>query len=105
SHFFQLHELRRRRVLKETYGSYQETGNQAPTTSRQAAASSIEHLLHLGKENVVVDEAEPECHQQLQNLYNSTKATKVSEPIRALINGAPLEDVRHSLIVAEVLRR
>ncbi|KAH9753775.1 SH3 domain-containing protein 1 [Citrus sinensis] len=127
----------------------------------------LKHLLHLGIENVVVDEAEIECHQQLQNLYNSTRAAKhfqrnivrgvegfvaflctnivarklaedcckygaenqsdnscvaraalqfgtshdlmeneretllgilrdqVSEPLRALINGAPLEDARH----------
>ncbi|XP_024040965.1 SH3 domain-containing protein 2-like isoform X2 [Citrus clementina] len=128
----------------------------------------LKHLLHLGIENVAVDEAEIECHQQLQNLYNSTRAAKhfqrnvvrgvevfvavslkqmeiarklaedcckygaenqsdnscvaraalqfgtshdlmeneretllgilrdqVSEPLRALINGAPLEDARH----------
>ncbi|KAL9450890.1 hypothetical protein AB3S75_012600 [Citrus x aurantiifolia] len=128
----------------------------------------LKHLLHLGIENVAVDEAELECHQQLQNLYNSTRAAKhfqrnvvrgvevfvavslkqmeiarklaedcckygaenqsdnscvaraalqfgtshdlmenerenllgilrdqVSEPLRALINGAPLEDARH----------
>ncbi|KAH9753617.1 SH3 domain-containing protein 1 [Citrus sinensis] len=132
----------------------------------------LKHLLHLGIENVAVDESEIECHQQLQNLYNSTRAAKapssfslmnvvrgvevfvavslkqmeiarklaedcckygvenqsdnscvaraalqfgtshdlmeneretllgilrdqVSEPLRALINGAPLEDARH----------
>ena len=37
----------------------------------------LKHLLHLGIENVAVDEAELECHQQLQNLYNSTRAAKV----------------------------
>ncbi|KAH9668122.1 SH3 domain-containing protein [Citrus sinensis] len=36
----------------------------------------LKHLLHLGNENVAVDEAELECHQQLQNLYNSTRAAK-----------------------------
>ena len=36
----------------------------------------LKHLLHLGIENVAVDEAEIECHQQLQNLYNSTRAAK-----------------------------
>ncbi|KAH9687704.1 SH3 domain-containing protein 1 [Citrus sinensis] len=125
----------------------------------------LKHLLHLGIENVAVDESEIECHQQLQNLYNSTRAAKrnvvrgvevfvavslkqmeiarklaedcckygvenqsdnscvaraalqfgtshdlmeneretllgilrdqVSEPLRALVNGAPLEDARH----------
>ncbi|GAY61931.1 hypothetical protein CUMW_213820, partial [Citrus unshiu] len=33
----------------------------------------LKHLLHLGNENVAVDEAEIECHQQLQNLYNSIR--------------------------------
>ncbi|KAK9200909.1 hypothetical protein WN944_016108 [Citrus x changshan-huyou] len=37
----------------------------------------LKHLLHLGNENVAVDEAEIECHQQLQNLYNSTRVNKV----------------------------
>ncbi|GAY65690.1 hypothetical protein CUMW_243070, partial [Citrus unshiu] len=36
----------------------------------------LKHLLHLGIENVAVDESEIECHQQLQNLYNSTRAAK-----------------------------
>ncbi|GAY61668.1 hypothetical protein CUMW_211820, partial [Citrus unshiu] len=36
----------------------------------------LKHLLHLGNDNVAVDEAELECHQQLQNLYNSTRAAK-----------------------------
>ncbi|GAY53461.1 hypothetical protein CUMW_149390 [Citrus unshiu] len=35
----------------------------------------LKHLLHLGIENV--DESEIECHQQLQNLYNSTRAAKM----------------------------
>ncbi|KDO38537.1 hypothetical protein CISIN_1g044055mg [Citrus sinensis] len=38
----------------------------------------LKHLLHLGNDNVAVDEAELECHQQLQNLYNSTRAAKHS---------------------------
>ncbi|XP_052298230.1 SH3 domain-containing protein 1-like isoform X2 [Citrus sinensis] len=36
----------------------------------------LKHLLHLGIENVAVDKADIECHQQLQNLYNSTRAAK-----------------------------
>ncbi|XP_044503557.1 SH3 domain-containing protein 1-like isoform X1 [Mangifera indica] len=128
----------------------------------------LKHLGHLSNEGVVVDEAELECHKQLQNLYSSTRAAKhfqrnivrgvegfiavslkqmeivrrlaedcckygaenqnndsrlaraalhfgschdlmesereallgilgdqVSEPLKALINGAPLEDARH----------
>ncbi|XP_031125052.1 SH3 domain-containing protein 1-like isoform X3 [Ipomoea triloba] len=128
----------------------------------------LRHLGQLGHEAVMVDEAELQCHQQLQNLYRSTRAAKhfqkdivrgiegyiatnkkqmqiarklaedcckygienasdapplaraasifgtshaamedqretmigilgkqVSEPLRALINGAPLEDARH----------
>ncbi|KAH9753732.1 SH3 domain-containing protein [Citrus sinensis] len=41
-----------------------------------ASRAVLKHLLHLGIENVAVDEAELECHQQLQNLYNSTRAAK-----------------------------
>ncbi|XP_019156499.1 PREDICTED: SH3 domain-containing protein 2-like isoform X1 [Ipomoea nil] len=128
----------------------------------------LRHLGQLGHEAVMVDEAELQCHQKLQNLYRSTRAAKhfqkdivrgvegyiatnkkqmqiarklaedcckygienasdapplaraasifgtshaamedqretmigilgkqVSEPLRALINGAPLEDARH----------
>ncbi|KAK9232709.1 hypothetical protein WN943_022957 [Citrus x changshan-huyou] len=87
----------------------------------------LKHLLHLGYENFAVDEAELVCHQQLQSLYNFTRAAKalssfraafqfgtshdlmeneretllgilgdqVSEPLRVLINGAPLGDAQH----------
>ncbi|KAI9177905.1 hypothetical protein LWI28_020497 [Acer negundo] len=36
----------------------------------------LKHLAHLGHEGVVIDENELQCHQQLQNLYNSTRAAK-----------------------------
>ncbi|XP_050235053.1 SH3 domain-containing protein 2-like [Mercurialis annua] len=36
----------------------------------------LKHLGHFGNEAVVVDDAEFQCHQQLQNLYNSTRAAK-----------------------------
>ncbi|KAH7577426.1 hypothetical protein ACOSP7_001674 [Xanthoceras sorbifolium] len=138
----------------------------------------LKHLAHIGHEGVVVDEAELLCHQQLQNLYNSTRAAKhfqrnivrgiegfisislkqmeivrkfaedcckygtenqssdthvtraainfgtshnlmeneretllgilgdqVSEPLRALITGAPLEDARHLTHRYEKLRQ
>ncbi|KAA3484714.1 patatin-like protein 2 isoform X2 [Gossypium australe] len=116
----------------------------------------LRHLGHFSNEDVTVDEADLQCHQKLQDLYSSTKATKhlqrnivrgiearkladdcckygvenqntgsslakvavhfgnshksiederetllgilceqVSEPLRALITGAPLEDARH----------
>lgn len=44
----------------------------------------LKHLLHLGNESVAVDEAELECHQQLQNLYSSTKAAKVHSSTNTL---------------------
>lgn len=34
-------------------------------------------LGHFGSEAALTDEAEIQCHQQLQNLYNSTRAAKV----------------------------
>lgn len=34
-------------------------------------------LGHFGTEPVLADEAEIQCHQQLHNLYNSTRAAKV----------------------------
>lgn len=37
----------------------------------------LKHLANIGHEGVVVDEAELQCHQQLQSLYNSTRAAKV----------------------------
>lgn len=37
----------------------------------------LKHLGHFGNEAVVVDEAELQCFQQLQNLYNSTREAKV----------------------------
>uniref|UniRef100_A0A0E0CYH9 SH3 domain-containing protein n=1 Tax=Oryza meridionalis TaxID=40149 RepID=A0A0E0CYH9_9ORYZ len=42
----------------------------------------------------LVDEVELECHQNLQRLYNSTRAAKVFEPLREMIMSAPLEDAR-----------
>lgn len=36
----------------------------------------LKQLGHFGNEAVMVDEAEVQCHQQLQNLYNSTSAAK-----------------------------
>ncbi|KAF5477918.1 hypothetical protein F2P56_004525 [Juglans regia] len=36
----------------------------------------LRQLGHFSHEAVMVDEAELQCHQQLQNLYNSTKAAK-----------------------------
>lgn len=37
----------------------------------------LRQLRHFGHETVMVDEAELQCHHQLQNLYNSTRAAKV----------------------------
>ncbi|KAK4789329.1 hypothetical protein SAY86_020648 [Trapa natans] len=53
------------------------------------------HLGNLSGEAFMVDEDDLQCHCQLQNLYESTRAAKVSEPLRTLINGAPLEDARY----------
>ncbi|OVA18402.1 Src homology-3 domain [Macleaya cordata] len=36
----------------------------------------LRQLGHFGNDGVVVDEAEIQCHQQLQNLYNSTRVAK-----------------------------
>ncbi|EEF42496.1 SH3 domain-containing protein 2 [Ricinus communis] len=36
----------------------------------------LKHLGHFGNEAVIVDEAEFQCYQQLQNLYNSTRTAK-----------------------------
>ncbi|KAJ4958126.1 hypothetical protein NE237_025237 [Protea cynaroides] len=36
----------------------------------------LKHWGHLANEAVIPDEAEIQCHQQLQNLYNSTRAAK-----------------------------
>ncbi|KAF2308949.1 hypothetical protein GH714_025839 [Hevea brasiliensis] len=36
----------------------------------------LKHLGHFGNEAVTVDEAEFQCYQQLQNLYNSTRSAK-----------------------------
>lgn len=36
----------------------------------------LKHLGHFGNEAVLIDEAELQCHQQLQDLYSSTKAAK-----------------------------
>ncbi|GLT74913.1 hypothetical protein SLA2020_466780 [Shorea laevis] len=36
----------------------------------------LRHLGHFSNEDVVVDESEVQCHQQLQDLYNSTRAAK-----------------------------
>uniref|UniRef100_A0A2P2L293 Clathrin binding protein n=2 Tax=Rhizophora mucronata TaxID=61149 RepID=A0A2P2L293_RHIMU len=138
----------------------------------------LKHLRHFGNEDVIIDEAEFQCYQQLQALYNSTRAAKhyqrnivrdiegfvstsskqmaiarklaeacceygddshvtnahvarstlqfgsshnlmeneretflgvlgnqVSEPLRALITGAPLEDARHLTHRYEKLRQ
>ncbi|CAN1139288.1 SH3 domain-containing protein 1 [Linum perenne] len=138
----------------------------------------MKHLGHFGHDSVVLDESEQQCYQQLQNLYNSTRAAKhlqknivrgvesytsvglkqmdiarklaadcskygaegqctdphvskavsefgdshtlmedeaetligvlsgqVSEPIRALITGAPLEDARHLVHRYDKLRQ
>ncbi|XP_073304339.1 SH3 domain-containing protein 1-like isoform X5 [Primulina huaijiensis] len=132
----------------------------------------LRQLGQLGHEGVMIDETDMHCHQQLQNLYKSTRAAKhfqrdivrglegfistskkqmdsthalariasnfgtshasiedhgetmlgilsyqVSEPLRALMNGAPLEDARHlthqydrmsqeiEIQAAEVIRR
>lgn len=37
----------------------------------------LRQLGHLGHEAFMDDEAELQCHQQLQNLYNSTRDAKV----------------------------
>jgi hypothetical protein len=37
----------------------------------------LRQLGHFGHETVMFDEAELQCHHQLQNLYNSTRAAKV----------------------------
>lgn len=37
-------------------------------------------LGHFGTEAILADEAEVQRHQQLQNLYNSTRAAKVESP-------------------------
>lgn len=37
----------------------------------------LKHLGHLTSDSGLVDDAEPECHQRLQNLYMSTRAAKV----------------------------
>jgi len=34
-------------------------------------------LGHFSNEGIIVDEAELQCYQHLQNLYNSTRAAKV----------------------------
>lgn len=36
----------------------------------------LKHLGHFNNEDVVIDEAESQCHQHLQDLYSSTKAVK-----------------------------
>uniref|UniRef100_A0A2P2L265 Uncharacterized protein MANES_17G005400 n=1 Tax=Rhizophora mucronata TaxID=61149 RepID=A0A2P2L265_RHIMU len=36
----------------------------------------LKHLRHFGNEDVIIDEAEFQCYQQLQALYNSTRAAK-----------------------------
>ncbi|KAJ8773974.1 hypothetical protein K2173_009405 [Erythroxylum novogranatense] len=36
----------------------------------------LKHLRHFGHEDVIIDEAEFRCYQQLQNLYSSTRAAK-----------------------------
>lgn len=48
-------------------------------------------LRQLGKEGVSLDDTELQCHQKLQNLYNSTRAAKVqslipTQPISSYIN-------------------
>lgn len=37
----------------------------------------LKHLGHFSNEGIIVDEAELQCYQHLQNLYNSTRAAKV----------------------------
>lgn len=37
----------------------------------------LKHLGHFGNEAFIVDEAEFQCYQQLQKLYNSTRSAKV----------------------------
>jgi hypothetical protein len=37
----------------------------------------LRQLGHLNREGLMVDEAELQCQQQLENLYNSTRAAKV----------------------------
>ncbi|GAV92248.1 hypothetical protein CFOL_v3_35629, partial [Cephalotus follicularis] len=36
----------------------------------------LKHLGHFGSEAAMIDEAELQCHQRLENLYNSTRAAK-----------------------------
>ncbi|XP_011018379.1 PREDICTED: endophilin-A2 isoform X2 [Populus euphratica] len=36
----------------------------------------LKHLGHFSNEGIIVDEAELQCYQHLQNLYNSTRAAK-----------------------------
>ncbi|XP_021890043.1 SH3 domain-containing protein 1-like, partial [Carica papaya] len=42
----------------------------------EVADAVLKHLGHFGNEAVLIDEAELQCHQQLQDLYSSTKAAK-----------------------------
>ncbi|KAJ4729108.1 SH3 domain-containing protein 2 [Melia azedarach] len=62
----------------------------------------LKHLLHLGNESVAVDEAELECHQQLQNLYSSTKAAKHFQ--RNIVRGVE-GSVSMSLKEMEIVRK
>ncbi|XP_059444017.1 SH3 domain-containing protein 2 isoform X1 [Corylus avellana] len=45
----------------------------------------LRQLGHFGHETVMVDEAELQCHHQLQNLYNSTRAAKHFQ--RSIVRG------------------
>ncbi|XP_064934878.1 SH3 domain-containing protein 2-like isoform X2 [Musa acuminata AAA Group] len=46
-------------------------------------------------DSLFADAAEYKQHQKIENLYMSTRAAKVAEPLRAMVVGAPLEDARH----------
>ena len=46
----------------------------------------LRHLGHFGHEVLMVDDAELQCQQQLQNLYNSTRVAKVKSSKALLSN-------------------
>ncbi|RWW18707.1 hypothetical protein GW17_00017290 [Ensete ventricosum] len=46
-------------------------------------------------DNVITDEAELQQYRRIEQLYISTRSSKVVEPLRAMVVGAQLEDARH----------
>ncbi|OIW10735.1 hypothetical protein TanjilG_27681 [Lupinus angustifolius] len=64
----------------------------------------LRQLGQISNEPLMTHESELQCQHKLENLYTSTKAAKISEPLRAQITGAPLEDARHLTQRYEKLR-